>query len=886
MIDSSCKNAPVSAGNADGLVRETDYRLATFLAFGETLQNSRVALYGSGANARHILEAEERCFEVVAIADDNAVGKTMGTLTVSSLEDVLSQEIDVMVIAAEFASVGVVFYRIRNRCIGAGVRLLDMYGNDCAVIEASVRNALEQSFSAQLEQIESCDSVCINVGLFLDGSSTTAISKCVRYQGDITECLSPLIAYELAKGKTVAYYCFDPAMDERTAVSLLEQAGLAGTGSLFLAAETGLFAENGLYRLMYESLPSGTTVHVGCNILRDCLIPLCYGNRSVLAGFLEMPNSIRLSELKNEAVPKGAWYDDGTIVVEGAPDERLRSCTCAILPEVTDSIGEQASQVTEIVAPLVVGFVTWLANRLAQLPGEYDEVLFASRDGFLVKEVYDVFLARHDCGACPPSRYFYTSRKASRAAAFSPTERNGALRYFASCGFGMGKAYAFVEFVGAGTCQRQLERFVPFRLGGFYFGSRVGSALSRKLDAALYFGDRHASFFSRYLVLEPYLSSAESSLSGFDADGKPLFDAEYRALEELMILKDVHRGVVMFAREYFDHWYEEGDVVSPGYLNAIMPYLDLCDTNRMKLVDDLSGRVLTKQVDAVVPSDGQSAIFLPANEKTGNECRADDQTERREIASALRELLAVFDTVCGEFDLSYVATHGTLLGAMRGGGFVSGDDDIDVAMPRDDYDRLLELAERGVFPEPFALQTPENDPVHFTGGYAKLRNRVADVKRTKDSAHPHEEGVWIDILPLDNCPVDDVEVERRQRIVRIWQRLIYAKTYRYAGYLLDADPRKLSAYFILSDLTSRNALCRGLYASCTSVKPTGLLTCFAGNYRHKPNNVRYTEVDIAHAVRVPFENMTIPIPRHAEEWLDSHYGPLWRKAPDAEGGEI
>ena len=64
------------------------------------------------------------------------------------------------------------------------------------------------------------------------------------------------------------------------------------------------------------------------------------------------------------------------------------------------------------------------------------------------------------------------------------------------------------------------------------------------------------------------------------------------------------------------------------------------------------------------------------------------------------------------------------------------------------------------------------------------------------------------------------------------------------------------------------------------MKPTGLLTCFVGNYRCKANSVRYTSADIARAVRVPFEGTTIPIFSNAEKWLDSYYGSSWREGPD------
>ena len=98
-------------------------------------------------------------------------------------------------------------------------------------------------------------------------------------------------------------------------------------------------------------------------------------------------------------------------------------------------------------------------------------------------------------------------------------------------------------------------------------------------------------------------------MHGFDAAGSPVFDDEYRTDEELQILRDVRNGTILFAQEYFAHWHEPGDIVSPEFLDSIMPYLDMCDTDRMTLVDDLTGHRLTKQIDmSTIDADGHNEL--------------------------------------------------------------------------------------------------------------------------------------------------------------------------------------------------------------------------------------------------------------------------------------
>ncbi|MDR1245555.1 MAG: LicD family protein [Clostridiales Family XIII bacterium] len=115
-------------------------------------------------------------------------------------------------------------------------------------------------------------------------------------------------------------------------------------------------------------------------------------------------------------------------------------------------------------------------------------------------------------------------------------------------------------------------------------------------------------------------------------------------------------------------------------------------------------------------------------------------------------LLERFTEVCGAYDLEYFAMFGTMLGAVRHGGFIPWDDDIDVAMPRGDYDRLSRMTD--VFDAPLFLQTPENDPAAVPR-FMKLMNggttRFPPDFPSSLTKGGHM-GCCIDILPLDHAP--------------------------------------------------------------------------------------------------------------------------------------
>ncbi len=118
----------------------------------------------------------------------------------------------------------------------------------------------------------------------------------------------------------------------------------------------------------------------------------------------------------------------------------------------------------------------------------------------------------------------------------------------------------------------------------------------------------------------------------------------------------------------------------------------------------------------------------------------------RKLQLVERDILFRVVDVCEKHEIEYFMSCGTLLGAVRHGGFIPWDDDVDIEIPIPDYYRFLEIAQEKLGDEYF-VQTYMTDPdYHFA--YAKIRkNNTAFLNRYQRHYHIHH-GIWIDIFPL------------------------------------------------------------------------------------------------------------------------------------------
>lgn len=137
---------------------------------------------------------------------------------------------------------------------------------------------------------------------------------------------------------------------------------------------------------------------------------------------------------------------------------------------------------------------------------------------------------------------------------------------------------------------------------------------------------------------------------------------------------------------------------------------------------------------------------------------------KREIQLKELDILHKFVEICKEYNLKYYLSGGTLLGAIRHKGFIPWDDDIDVAMPRNDYMKLVDIS-KSLNDEKYEFLFFSDSGCQFP--YGKLINKDIFVESQFIDGEMSKH-LWVDIMPMDGLPEDNVLVEK-----------IYKKAKRY-----------------------------------------------------------------------------------------------------------
>ena len=269
-------------------------------------------------------------------------------------------------------------------------------------------------------------------------------------------------------------------------------------------------------------------------------------------------------------------------------------------------------------------------------------------------------------------------------------------------------------------------------------------------------------------------------------------------------------------------------------------------------------------------------------------------SEMKRVWAVELDLLNEFASICDQYGLKWFMHAGSMLGAVRHQGFIPWDDDIDIVMPRKDYDRLCAVGPMS-FSRPYFFQTEETDRF-FARNFARIRNSdtTAIIESEKPFRYPYNQGVFIDVFPMDHIPADTQErTSFFQELTLLnnrcwqWRNMIHFYRPKKGKGLV-----KCASYY-LKHLYFKY-LFKGGYRLFMDkhheliTKYNAMETGWVGESVFPPLGRQLWRSEwVREAVLFPFEMLQVPVPAHYEECLSASFGPDWRtpkQIPTLHGG--
>lgn len=245
----------------------------------------------------------------------------------------------------------------------------------------------------------------------------------------------------------------------------------------------------------------------------------------------------------------------------------------------------------------------------------------------------------------------------------------------------------------------------------------------------------------------------------------------------------------------------------------------------------------------------------------------------REVQNLLLDLLKTFDEIATQNGVRYVLDGGTLLGAVRHQGFIPWDDDIDVLVPRPDYEKLISNPQW--IPAGYKLVDQNNGGIY---PYAKLMNLAwrAQEDLLDDVI---EEYLWIDLFPAD--PIPDAEDEEIAFIAK--QKTDSMRLFRSVANPFGVKSNKGQVHTLLKRMGyslsrmvySPEKLCLRLTDAAIS-RSFGSTRCVGnavwGFNQKQDTKAKYPVEDFDNLRTMVFEGSYFPVAPHWDEYLTSLYG--------------
>lgn len=267
----------------------------------------------------------------------------------------------------------------------------------------------------------------------------------------------------------------------------------------------------------------------------------------------------------------------------------------------------------------------------------------------------------------------------------------------------------------------------------------------------------------------------------------------------------------------------------------------------------------------------------------GHQYKEYDPEVLKKLQRVQTGILKDFDRLCEEHHLSYFLLGGSGIGVVRHHGFIPWDDDIDVAMPRKDYDILLAAIEEEMG-DKYRILTPLTDK-NYSVNVTKIQKLGTKFVPYHAKDSKCERCIDIDIFPLDNVPDD--KVKRKRQLKRTWflNKLLFLRTSGEPDIPLSGWKKSLAAIIcrivhavLCICHVSPAFLYRQLEKEETRYDDQG--TQYMNTFRVTMSPRSYiSKEEMYPLVRMPFEDMEVYMPREYDKYLTRLFGDYMTMPP-------
>ena len=245
----------------------------------------------------------------------------------------------------------------------------------------------------------------------------------------------------------------------------------------------------------------------------------------------------------------------------------------------------------------------------------------------------------------------------------------------------------------------------------------------------------------------------------------------------------------------------------------------------------------------------------------------------------LLDMMKWFHQFCVENELRYYVLGGTMLGAARHKGFIPWDDDIDIGMPRADYNKLEKIMGKNIFSNKYVIETPNTDEKDYYYPFAKIYD--TETTLVENTRFKIKRGIYLDIFPLDGAGNNIEESQKNYKHIFWKYNLLLTRIGGVRkGRSLFKNLSVIAARLIPNVILSNKKILKDLVELCAKIDFDS--SSWFGNM---VGAWRFKEVMPKTVLGTPklyeFEDIMVYGAENANEYLTRLYG-NWRELPSEE----